>query len=444
MVRQSFVAAVNIQVRVTKGMGRLASPAASFAGVGSDAMRRQNLSAILRRIHAHGPASRSTLAALTGLNRSTVGARVGELVERGLVEEAMPAATGLPGRPSPIVAVRPRGAVVLAIELSVDSLAVALIGLGGTILAHRRVSRSRQSRTVDAVMTAIAGEAALQRRGAAEVPLIGVGVAVAGVVRRPDGFLVVAPNLGWRDVPLLPRLRAALQLDIPIAVGNDADLVTLAEHMRGVGEGTADFICLWGEAGVGAGIVSEGRPLQGRNGLAGEVGHVPIRRSGRRCHCGSRGCWETEVGEEALLRLLGLEQEPSGPATIDQVIAAAERGDPRTLAALTEVGRWLGLGLAGLVNVLDPQRIALGGLFGRLYPFVAGPIAEELRRRRLTPERDAVDVVAARLGPDAPLIGAAEIALAPLLDDPATAPMRTDTSIDPEGDWSKEVAPLSA
>ena len=404
-------------------------------------MRRQNLSAILRRVHAHGPASRSALATLTGLNRSTVAACVAELVDRDLVEEGIPAATGLPGRPSPIVAARPTGAVVLAIEVSVDSLAVALVGLGGTMLARRRISRSRRSRTVDAVVAAVRAEADGLLREAGDQNIVAVGVAVAGVVRRTDGHLVVAPNLEWRDVPLGQRLHGALGLDVPIAVGNDADLVTLAEYTRGAGEGTTDFICLWGEAGVGAGIVSEGRPLGGHNGLAGEVGHVSVRPAGRRCHCGARGCWETEVGEEALLRALGREAEPGGPDALDDVVADAERGDPATLEALAGLGRWLGLGLAGLVNILDPERIALGGIFGRLHPFVAAAIAEEMSRRRLTPERDSVAVVPARLGPDAPLLGAAEFALAPLLDDPSAAPPRDDSRAERDSDRSKEVAP---
>ncbi len=422
-------------------MTRHSSPASAFAGVASDAVRRQNLSAILRRVHAHGPASRSTLATLTGLNRSTVGALVGDLVDRGLVEESNPSATGLPGRPSPIVAVRPTGAVVLAVELSVDSIAVGLVGLGGTILARRRTPRERENRTVDAVIAAVAEETRLLRGSAEPVEIRAIGVAVAGVVRRSDGFLVVAPNLEWRDVPLRQRLSVALGLDVPIVVGNDADLVTLAEHTRGVGEGTTDFICLWGEAGVGAGIVSEGRPLRGRSGLAGEVGHLPLRPNGRRCHCGARGCWETEIGEDALLRAIGREGEPGGPARVDDVIAAAERGDSATLEALATIGGWLGVGLAGLVNLLDPQRIALGGLFGRLHPFVAPAIADELDRRRMTRHREPVEVVPAELGVDAPLVGAAEIALAPLLDNPSDAPARGDSGQGPLRDMNEEVTP---
>jgi predicted NBD/HSP70 family sugar kinase len=267
-----------------------------------------------------------------------------------------------------------------------------------------------------------------------------VGVAVAGVVRRSDGFLVVAPNLEWRDVPLRLRLQSALGLDVPMVVGNDADLVTLAEYTRGAGQGTNDFICLWGEAGVGAGIVSEGRPLRGRSGLAGEVGHLPIRPGGRRCHCGARGCWETEVGEEALLRATGQAAGAGGPAVIDEIIADAASGNPATLEALGGLGRWLGFGLAGLVNLLDPERIALGGLFGRLHPFVADAIADELGRRRMTQAREPVAIVPAELGPDAPLVGAAELALASLLDDPSAAQPRGDSPAGPGSDRSKEVA----
>jgi predicted NBD/HSP70 family sugar kinase len=225
----------------------------------------------------------------------------------------------------------------------------------------------------------------------------------------------------------------------PIVVGNDADLVTLAEYTRGAGAGTRDFVCLWGEAGVGAGIVSEARPLRGHGGLAGEVGHLPIRPGGRRCHCGARGCWETEIGEEAMLRAVGRPGAAGGPATLDAVIADAERGDPATLAALREIGRWLGLGLAGLVNVLDPERIALGGMFGRLHPYVSAAISEELGARRMTPSRARVDVMPAQLGADAPLIGAAELALAPLLDDPSVAPPRGVSAVGPDPVKRKEV-----
>jgi predicted NBD/HSP70 family sugar kinase len=129
-----------------------------------------------------------------------------------------------------------------------------------------------------------------------------------------------------------------------------------------------------------------------------------------------------------------------GPIVVDEVIANAASGDRATLEALASLGRWLGFGLAGLVNLLDPERIALGGLFGRLHPYVAEAIADEFGRRLMTQAREPVAVVPAELGPDAPLIGAAELALASLLDDPSAAPPRGDSPPGPVTNRSKEVA----
>jgi predicted NBD/HSP70 family sugar kinase len=145
---------------------------------------------------------------------------------------------------------------------------------------------------------------------------------------------------------------------------------------------------------------------------------MPVNPAGVKCRCGAIGCWETEIGEEALLRLAGRPESGGRPA-VDAVLAAAEAGDAQAGHALNTVGHWLGLGLAGLVNIFDPELIVLGGRFARLAPFV-GPIVErELDSRALAASRNIVRVVPAVLSDDAPLLGAAELALEPLLADPA-------------------------
>jgi predicted NBD/HSP70 family sugar kinase len=161
-----------------------------------------------------------------------------------------------------------------------------------------------------------------------------------------------------------------------------------------------------------------GHPLTGVAGHAGEVGHLPVNPDGRPCHCGSVGCWETEVGGGALLRLAG-RPEHGGRAEIDAVLAAAAGGDARALDALDEIGRWLGVGLAGLVNLLNPRLIVLGGLLGRIHPYVAPRMESELDRRAMRASRGLMHVIPTRLGEDAPLLGAAELAFEPLLADPA-------------------------
>ncbi len=389
-------------------------------GQRSETVRRSNLSAIVRALHAAGPLSRSELVARTGLTRSAIRDLVGELAAAGLVVEEGAAHLGTPGRPSPLVRIEPTGGVVLALEIAVDSLAAAFVGLGGTVLALERVDRPRGHSSVDDIVTDLVRLVArIRRRHPASAPIAGIGVAVVGVVRRTDGLVSMAPNLGWTDVPLGARLAAALRTDAPITVANEADLGVLAEHRRGEAVGVDDVVYLSGEVGVGGGLIVAGQALTGAAGFGGEVGHVAFDPAGLPCRCGSVGCWETLVGEEALLRLAGHPAD-GGRAGVDAVLAEAAAGSPTARAALDEVGRWLGVGLAGLVNILNPQLVVLGSLFGRIHPFVRAALEAELDRRTLPGPRALVRVVPARLGADAPVLGAAELALEPLLADPAS------------------------
>jgi len=388
-------------------------------GQRSETVRRANLGAIVRELHAHGALSRSELVARTGLTRSAIRSLVGELVHAGLAAEGPATRLGTPGRPSPVVRLVAGSAVVVALDIAVDSLAAAIVGLGGRTLARVRIERSREHSSVDEIAADLTGLArtVLGRRSAAE-PVVGIGVAVVGVVRRSDGVVSMAPNLGWRDIPLGDRLARALDLSVPISVANEADLGTLAELRRGAAVGADDLVYISGEVGVGGGVIVGGRPLTGVAGYAGEVGHMPVNPQGAPCRCGSVGCWETEVGEDALLVRAGL-MPGGGRAAVDAVLREAAAGSATAQAALDHVGTWLGLGLASLANLLNPQLIVLGGRFGRMYPFVSRALHAELDRRTLPAARSLVTVIPTSLGVDAPLLGAAELALEPLLADPA-------------------------
>jgi predicted NBD/HSP70 family sugar kinase len=363
--------------------------------------------------------SRSELVVRTGLTRSAIRGLIGELVAAGLVVEEGASSAGTPGRPSLIVKPEPTAAVVLAIEIAVDSMAAAVVGFGGAILGSARVDRRRGHQAAEEVVADLVElcRPLLETSGRA-ARFVGSGVAVAGLVRSVDGMVAMAPNIGWRDVPIGPMIGAALQTGGPVVVANDADLGVLAELRRGAAVGAHDVLYVSGEVGVGGGLVIGGRPLMGTTGYGGEVGHMTVNPLGSMCGCGSVGCWETEVGEETLLRLAGAPAH-GGREAVAAVLAEAVAGSPRARAALDHVGRWLGIGLASLVNVFDPELIVLGGLFGRILPHVAEPVADELGRRGLSASRNPVRVTAARLRADAPLIGAAESALEPLLADPA-------------------------
>jgi predicted NBD/HSP70 family sugar kinase len=308
---------------------------------------------------------------------------------------------------------------VLALDIEVDSLAAALVGLGGEVLEHVRIDRRRGHSSLVAIVDDLA-ELTWTVRGRRPTgrPEIGIGVAVPGVVRRADGLVSMAPNLGWTDEPLGSRLAHVLGDEVPISVANEADLGALAEARRGVAVGADHVLFISGEVGVGGGLIVDGLPFQGAAGYGGEVGHLPVNPRGQVCSCGGFGCWETEVGAMSLLRRAG-RSTLGGRAEMDALLRDAAAGSRQALDALEETGRWLGVGLAGLVNVLNPRLVVFGGLFQRIHPYVATVVDSELDRRALPAPRRLVRVVAGALGDEAPLIGAAELAFEPVLADPA-------------------------
>lgn len=390
--------------------------AATLAGATQDEVRRHNLGGLLRILHVRGATSRSDLTALTGLNRSTVGALTSELALAGLAREVAPVGRGGAGRPSIVVEPASDRVFVLALDVGAHRLAAARVGLGGQILDRRELRQYEADYDIGRTLRRVRKLTAEVLKGAPEGAIcVGVGVGVCGVVRHDDGLVRFAPNLGWVDVPFGHLLADLLDGHLPITVGNDADLGAIAEHIRGAAVGADNVVYLAAEVGVGGGIILDGVPLGGAGGYGGEVGHMVVNPRGRRCRCGARGCWETEIGEDALLLAAGI--EPDGTVDASGVIAAAAAGDQRARAALRRVGGWLGIGVANLVNLFNPEVVVFGGVLRDVFPEVR-PQVEQALRLALTAPREQVRLVLPALGADSVIIGAAEVAFGPLLDDP--------------------------
>jgi predicted NBD/HSP70 family sugar kinase len=391
-------------------------------GARSEDVRRGNLSTLLRYVHVHGPTPRSELTTVLGLNRSTIGDLTGELVAAGLLREETGRAEGdrrtasSGGRPSHVVLPESHRVQVLAADVGVTHLTVARIGLGGVVLARRdRIYRrgARRQRDVTATIAKVGAELLAEiERGAV---VVGAGVAVPGMVRRRDGQVRQAPNLGWQDAPVGAVLAQAFGL--PVTVGNDADLGIRAEHVRGAAAGVDDAVYLSGHSGIGAGIIAGGVPLGGRAGYAGEVGHIVVNPGGLPCHCGSRGCWETECGEERLFELAGRAHD-GGLAGVRGVVAAAAAGDADARSALEHVAGWLGRGTANVVNVLNPEVVILGGALKEILDATGDTVRAAFATAALAAPLEQVRIVTPHLGPDSTLVGAAELAFDPLLSDP--------------------------
>jgi predicted NBD/HSP70 family sugar kinase len=394
------------------------------SGATQEEMRRLNVSTLLRQIHVHGELSRAELTTRMGLNRSTIKALVGELSEAGLVTETIPETSIRAGRPSHVVRPKSDTAYVLAANIGVDTVTVAAVGLGGIIERRADYPTPRPAEGHEKVIARLATEfGELQASMGPAAWLAGVGVGVAGAIRRADGFVEFAPNLGWRQVPFGQLLAERLGVPVQLSVGNDGDLGALAEHLRGAGRGIENLIYLSGEVGIGGGIVVEGRIVTGAQGYAGEVGHMMLNPNGRLCRCGSHGCFETEAGEDAVLVACGREAG-GGRAALLEVFAAASQGEPRALDGLHEIAIWVARGLSTLVNLLNPDVVILGGPLWSLFFLTGDLIRSELHAMSIFAARTQVQVLQPGLGDDSSLLGAAELAFEPLLSDPVDASMR--------------------
>jgi predicted NBD/HSP70 family sugar kinase len=204
-----------------------------------------------------------------------------------------------------------------------------------------------------------------------------------------------------------------------VRVANDADLGALAEHQRGAGVNVGHLIYLSGEAGIGAGIIQDGKPMMGAAGYAGEAGHSLINPSGHQCRCGAIGCWETEAGEPALARLAGIPDSIAGLGVLHIIMSRASAGDPPTLAAIEGIGRWLGIGIGNLINLFNPELVVLGGIYHALYPYLEAATLEGVQSQTLEAPGDIARITRSALGAEARVIGAAEMALSEVLSDPA-------------------------
>jgi predicted NBD/HSP70 family sugar kinase len=389
-------------------------------------MRRQNLSLVLREVMEKGPRSRATIAEATGLTKSTVSSLVADLTARGLLSEAGQEESGTVGRPGRLVAVSGSSVVGLGLEINVDYIAACVLDLTGAVRYERSEQRENRGVPVSEVLGALArlGRAALRTSEAARLTPVGATIAAPGLVDVDSGTLLVAPNLRWEGIGLADEMATRLRRPhLPVIADNEANLAALGELWEGGGRALGDFIHVSGEVGVGAGVVVRGELVRGGGGFGGEFGHIPVRDDGQPCPCGSHGCLERLVGQEALLRAAGLDADigtriglPEGGAAA--LVERAAGGDPVTIGALQEAGHTLGTAIATMVNLFAPNSVVLGGMYAALYEWMIAPLRAELLRRAFVMRYSDVAVVPSRLGAAAAVRGAASLTLRTVCADP--------------------------
>ncbi|MFI0943429.1 ROK family protein [Streptomyces sp. NPDC021020] len=390
---------------------------------------RGALGPALALVHTGRAATRALLTAELGVTRATAGAVAAELEALGLIRvDTRPnGPAGAQGRPSHRLDVAPGGPVALAAQVHADGFRAALVGLGGEIVATAPGSMTVPADAAHVLGAVVEAGAGLLRESGRVC--VGAGLAVPSAIAEPEGLALNPLHLSWPAGTQVAEVFAGQIAEVgilgpdggpvPSFIGNDVNVAALAEHRHGAGRGAQHLLVVAsGHRGVGGALVLDGRLHTGSSGLALEVGHLTVRPDGRPCYCGSRGCLDVEADPLAFLEAAGRTPGPE-VSLLDQSAALlrTEYADPAVRAAALLMIDRLGRGLAGLVNVLNPDRILLGGLHRHLLDAAPEALRAVVADHSLWGRSGSVPVLACALDHNS-LVGAAELAWQPVLDDP--------------------------
>jgi predicted NBD/HSP70 family sugar kinase len=359
-------------------------------------LREHNRRLIVGLLRAHGPVSRTALAALSGLSLSALTRSTRDLLALGIAHEAGKTESN-GGRRAVLLAFNPSYAYGIGVKVERERVLAARVDLAGRV-AGRWEARLTPPPAPDAVYSLVRNAARRLARGR----VLGVGVAISGFVD-PHGVDIYSPILGWHNVAVRDPL--AERLGLPVRVENDVNALTLAENLYGAGLRFRDFVCVTVGEGIGAGVVIGGELYRGAFGGAGEIGHMTIALGGPRCRCGEKGCLEALASDQALRA----DAERLGFPGIAAMTAAARNGSLSAQLALRSVGQALGLGLKNVINLLNPEAIVLGGERMTDADLFLPALEEEVRHHAFPETARDLSIVSAELGPDGFLIGAAAL-----------------------------------
>ena len=398
-------------------------------------VRERNLSIVLRYIwEAGGPITRARLTEISGLNKSTIGALLTQLQAWGFVREIGTQNVG-PGRPGVLIDINPDAGRIIGAEIGVDFISVVLADLRANVVWRRQIDTNGalklgQQQVMAETETLV--REAIEQAQANNLRVLGIGLGVPGLIDHMTGTLLFAPNLGWRDVPLRDMWQAAFQ--VPVIVENEAKAAALGEKMLGVARDNDNFLYLSAGVGLGGGFVIDGKLYGGAGGFAGEIGHMTLVPDGPQCNCGNRGCWETLIGPRAILDrvrqaatlghtpILMALPEVNGDANairMTHVLQAAALNEPAVLNAFNEVGRYLGIGVASLINAFNPSVVVLGGVLSLAGPYILHYAQQEVNVRALTAARESVTICLSAFKFDACVMGGISLIVREILNSPA-------------------------
>lgn len=379
-------------------------------------MKKINQSIVLDLIRNESPISRAAIAQRSGLTRATVSSQVQELLDSNLVEESgIGSSNG--GRKPVMLTFNQKAGYAIGIDLGVTQLTAVLTDLSGTVIEREQQTYTNPNveHVIELLINCV--DELTARAPKSPYGIIGVGIGVPGIYRQ-DGTVLLAPNLGWVQVPLKEKLEA--HFSVPVTIDNEANVGALGEKEYGAGKAYANQIYVSLGMGIGTGIILHDQLYRGTNGYSGEIGHTTIDLNGRPCRCGNIGCWEMYASESAMLKAAADNPEAwhpaSPPSDMETFSNAVQDQHPAAKQIVHETGRYLAIGLVNMIHTFNPELVIIGSKYAELARSLSPSMQDEFRKRLLSYHDERLLLQFSSLGTDATMLGAATLAISRFLE----------------------------
>lgn len=365
-------------------------------------VKKENKALVLETIKEKAPISRASIAQVTGLNKGTVSSLVSELIDEKLTNESGTGESSGGRRPVMLLLNETAG-YTISIDLGVKSILGVLTDLRGNILHEKRTLFNNNN--VEEVLHLL--YKLIDELGVAapdsEYGIVGIGVGVPGVVTT-EGEILLAPNLGWKKVPLSQLLSEKYQ--VPITVENEANAGAYGEKVYGVGQLSSELVYASVGIGIGVGLILDGKLYRGLRGFSGELGHMTIEKDGAVCRCGNKGCWELYASEQALLK----QAEKNGyvNATVEEIVIAANNGEANAINMLAQLGDYLGgVGITNIIHIFNPEQVVMGNTLQSAEKFIMPAIEKRIENNAIGFNKNDVQLNMSKLKKHSTVMGMA-------------------------------------
>ncbi|MCC3357886.1 ROK family transcriptional regulator [Bacillus sp. REN16] len=365
-------------------------------------VKKNNKALVLQLIIENEPISRADIAQTSGLNKTTVSTLVTELLEEDLIFESGPGASS-GGRRPVILHFNKDAGYAIGIDIGVNYVLSVITDLKGNILIEKNqtVGRTTYASIMNIVQDMI--QSLMDEMPKSRYGIVGIGVGVPGIVNN-EGSILLAPNLGWSNIQFKEELEKLYK--VPVIIENEANAGAVGEQQFGAGQDNENILYISAGIGIGVGIIVNKELYKGKNGFSGEMGHMIIDMNGKRCNCGSRGCWEAYASEQALI-----EMSDPNIESLEMLIELAESSDEKAINLFDEIGKYLGFGINNIINTFNPEQVIIGNRLTLAQKWLEPAIRNTIEKHTLAFHQNNLQLNFSKLGKYSTSLGVSAFAV---------------------------------